>query len=68
MVSSSDKNLSKLRWTIDNKEDYDMVNEIYQHRKNKKGLLLMNEILDILKDNHEIVNINSKVKRSTMYQ
>ena len=65
---SSDKNLSKLRWTIDNKEDYDMVNEIYQHRKNKKGLLLMNEILDILKDNHEIVNINSKVKRSTMYQ
>ena len=65
---SSDKNLSNLRWTIDNKEDYDMVNEIYQHRKNKKGLLLMNEILDILKDNPEIVNINSKVKRSTMYQ
>lgn len=61
--------LSSYRWTIDNQEDYDMVNEIYRKRKDKsKGILLMQEIFEILEENPEIASINSKVKRSGMYQ
>ena len=66
---SSEIQLSSYRWTIDNKEDYDMVKAIYEKRdKTRKGILLMGEILDILGLYPEIMSINSKVKRSTMYQ
>lgn len=61
--------LSSYRWTIDNEEDYDMVKAIY--KKRKKGhtdILLMEEILEILDRYPQITNINSKVKRSVMYQ
>lgn len=66
---SSDIPLSHLRWTIDNTEDYLMVKEIYNKRnKNSNDILLMDEILSILKENPDIANINSGVKRSAMYQ
>lgn len=66
---TSSRQLSSYRWTIDNKEDYDMVNEIYKKRKDRsKGILLMEEILEILEENPKIASINSDVKRSGMYQ
>lgn len=66
---SSDIPLSHLRWTIDNTEDYLMVKEIYNKRnKDSNDILLMDEILSILKENPDIANINSGVKRSAMYQ
>lgn len=64
----SEYNLSSYRWTIDNKEDYEMVKRIYEKRKEgNNGILLMKEIFDILEENPEIIQINSQVKRSTMY-
>ena len=65
----SDIPLSSYRWTIDNQEDYDMVKTIYTKRKRgSNDILLMREILEILKENPEIAQINSSVKRSAMYQ
>lgn len=61
--------LSFYRWTIDNEADYEMVKAVYKNRlKENHGILLMEEILEILKTNPEIAYINSKVKRSAMYQ
>lgn len=66
---SSTRQLSSYRWTIDSAEDYEMVNAIYNKRKNEKDkLLLMEEILEILEENPEIIDINSNVKRSAMYE
>ena len=66
---TSNDNLSYLRWTIDNEEDYLMVKRIYEMRKkDSTGILLMGEILDIIRDHPEITTINSGVKRSAMYQ
>ena len=66
---SSSKNLSHLRWTIDKEVDYEMVKAIYAHRAPKNtGLLLLDEILDILEKNPEISLINSSVERSAMYK
>ena len=46
-----------------------MVKAVYEKRdKESKGILLMDEILDILDRNPEISHINSQVKRSAMYQ
>lgn len=65
----SEQQLSSYRWTIDNQEDYDMVKMVYAKRKkSKNGILLMDEILDIIKRNPEIARINLQVKRSAMYQ
>ncbi len=66
---TSSRQLSNYRWTIDNKEDYEMVNAIYEKRKNgQEEILLMEEILEILEENPELASINSDVKRSAMYQ
>lgn len=65
----SEINLSYLRWTIDKKADYEMVNSIYAHRdSNNTEILLFEEILDILKKYPEISQINSEVERSAMYK
>lgn len=66
---SNGENLSYLRWTIDKEADFKMVKAVYAHRNPKnKGILLMDEILDILKANPEIAKINSEVERSAMYK
>lgn len=63
------ENLSYLRWTIDRDIDFEMVKAVYAHRNPcHKGILLMDEILDILKANPEIEKINSTVERSAMYK
>lgn len=66
---SNGVNLSYLRWTIDKDVDFEMVKAVYAHRNPaNKGILLMDEILEILKANPEIEKINSEVERSTMYK
>lgn len=66
---SNEVNLSSYRWTIDKNEDIEMVRAIYAKRNpNNKGILLLDEILQILKDNPEIEEINSEVERSAMYK
>ena len=65
----SDKQLSSYRWTIDNQEDYEMVKAVYERRKTgSAGIMLMDEILEILEENPDILTINAQVKRSAMYQ
>ena len=66
---SCDRQLSNLRWTIDKEVDLEMVRAVYAKRNPKNtGILLMDEILQILKDNPEIEKINSEVERSAMYK
>lgn len=66
---ASDVNLSGYRWTIDKEVDYEMVKAVYAHRDPKNtGILLLDEILEILKNNPEIAQINSSVERSAMYK
>ena len=66
---SCNKQLSHLRWTIDKEVDLEMVRAVYAKRDpNNNGILLLDEILQILKDNPEIEKINSEVERSAMYK
>lgn len=65
---ASNQNLSHLRWTVDKKADFNMVKAVYAKRDPlNKGILLIDEILDILNKNPEISRINSFVERSTMF-
>ena len=66
---SNGENLSYLRLTVDKDADFEMVKAVYAHRNPaNKGVLLMDEILEILKANPEIEKINSEVERSAMYK
>ncbi len=65
---TSGRQLSTYRWTIDTQEDYEMIKTIYAKRTKKDGILLMNEILEIMEQNPDIQKINAKVTRSAMYQ
>lgn len=62
------KNLSKLRWTIDTKEDLEMVRKVYGKFKNNKKVYLIDDILRIIDENPEILLINKKIKQSSMYK
>lgn len=64
----NDENLSYLRWTIDTEDDLKMIQEIYNHRKCNKDILLMDEVLEIINDYPQIALINSNVERSAMYK
>lgn len=59
---------SYLRWTIDTEDDLKMINSVYEHRDKKDGILLMDEIIDIIYKYPEIIQLNSNVARSDMYK
>ncbi len=52
------ENLSYLRWTIDEKEDLQLVKKIVS--KIKKRPILMNDILELLQNEPNLIKINSK--------
>jgi len=65
---SNDKDLSYLRWTVDEQADLDMTREIYDALYKEGQIFKTKEILDLLNDHPNIANINKIVNRSTMYK
>jgi len=59
--------LSYLRWTIDTQLDWDMTERIYKKIFPFKEIFNMEDILELLEKEPEIKKINSKEKRSAMY-
>lgn len=61
------EDLSSLRWTVDEFEDFKFVEEIYNRLYNRKPQFLMGDILSILSDEPELGNINSNYLRNEGY-
>ncbi|MCK5503784.1 MAG: glycosyltransferase family protein [Thermodesulfovibrionia bacterium] len=59
-----DEDLSGLRWTLDNPEDYVLIKAIYEGLYSKKKIFLLNDILDFLEENPELKEINKDLKRN----
>ena len=62
----NDSNLSKMRWTIDEKEDFLFLKMILDKLGNKE--INMKNILDVLEKFPELSKINVKFKRNEGYQ
>jgi len=60
-----EKNLSYLRWTLDDYRDLQFTQEIYQRLYPKKKIFLMNDILKLLNQHPSLVKIN---ERNTKYE
>jgi len=59
--------LSYLRWTIDTQFDFEMAVEIYKKLYPLNSFFNLDDIIELLNKEPEIKEINSKEKRSTMY-
>jgi spore coat polysaccharide biosynthesis protein SpsF len=60
--------LSYLRWTIDTQKDWDMAEIVYNSLYLPNEIFNMSDILELIKRNPSIAEINSTVERSTMYK
>ena len=65
---SNDVDLSYLRFTIDTEDDYKMVKEIYSNLYDENKIFVLTDILDFIRINPHILQINANVKRSDMYK
>jgi len=52
------KDLSSLRWTLDNKKDLTFAKEIYRRLYKRGKIFLMNDILELLDKNPHLIEIN----------
>lgn len=64
----NDTNLSHYRWTLDTKEDYQFVLEIYNRLYKKNNNFLTEDIYQILIEEPELIKINELVQKSQMYK
>lgn len=66
---TNDKDLSRLRWTIDTEADLLMVQAVYSHLYKEHGpIFYRDDILKLLERYPDIEAINSHVARSALYQ
>jgi spore coat polysaccharide biosynthesis protein SpsF len=64
----NDKDLSSFRWTIDTKEDYIFVKEVYNRLYKNNSIFLPEDIYKLLAKNPHLLEINSQVKKSDLYK
>lgn len=65
---NSDVDLSHLRWTVDEPDDFKFVTEIYELLYRKNPSFSSKDILDILADRSELTKINSMHGRNEGYE
>lgn len=65
---SNDRDLSKMRWTLDNPEDYEFIKIIYKNLYKNNNNFGINDIVDFLENNEDLLKINSNIKRNEGYQ
>lgn len=60
----NDVDLSDLRWTLDEEEDFIFINEIYKNIYTKDSFFTMEDVLDLIDKKPELLEINSKFTRN----
>jgi spore coat polysaccharide biosynthesis protein SpsF len=59
--------LSQKRWTLDEKNDYKFVKEVYARLYKKNHFFGMEEVLKLLDKHAELESINAQIKRNEGY-
>lgn len=62
------EDLSALRWTLDNKEDYELIKTIYKYLYPASKIFLMADILKLLLKKPGLKNINIHIRRNEGYE
>lgn len=67
-ILKNTEDLSNLRWTVDEKEDYDFITKIYDGLYRNKPDFNMNDIINFMESNSDLCKYNSKFKRNEGYE
>lgn len=59
--------LSYLRWTLDTKEDFEFIEEVYERIYHKKPMFFMKDVLNLLQKEPELIEINKHVKQKNIH-
>lgn len=62
--SSKEEDTSLLRWTVDEQKDFDFVTEIYERLYPKNQCFKTKDILELLRQNPDLLKINSNISRN----
>jgi len=62
------RDLSGLRWTVDEKEDFEFVSAIYEELYHKNPVFTMHDILELLENKPDLKDINAHFQRNEGYQ
>lgn len=62
------ENLSEMRWTVDEKEDLEFVREIFKKLYKPGKMFLMKDILELLKKEPKLIEINKNIKRKVIHE
>jgi spore coat polysaccharide biosynthesis protein SpsF len=62
------ENLSNMRWTVDYPEDMEFVREIYKRLYKEDDVFLMSDILEVLRKNPRLSEINKKYAGEDTYK
>ena len=62
------KDLSHMRWTLDEPEDYQFIQKVYNYLYDEKSLFHMQDILNLLSKYPELETINKKYQRNEGYE
>ena len=62
-----DEDLSYMRWTVDYQDDLDFIIEVYRRLYQRDKIFLMKDILDLLKKNPGLMEINKHHERDEGY-
>lgn len=65
---ANDIDLSHLRWTLDTKEDFELINAVYKSIFPKKQLFLMDDILELMNKEPELIDINRHIEQKQVHQ
>jgi spore coat polysaccharide biosynthesis protein SpsF (cytidylyltransferase family) len=65
---TDDFNHSSMRWTLDQQEDYDFINEVYKSLYNPEKFFKMRDILDLLRRRPELILLNNSIGRDEGYK
>jgi spore coat polysaccharide biosynthesis protein SpsF (cytidylyltransferase family) len=60
--------LSHMRWTVDEPEDYEFVKEVYRHLYKEGEFFDTHDILDLLNRHPNLLKINQHIKRGGGYE
>ncbi len=60
----STKDLSHMRWTVDEPEDFNLVEKIYKNLYKNNPKFLMKDVLELLNNQPELLKINSHIGTS----
>jgi len=67
-VKREGEDLSWMRWTVDTQRDLEFVNKIFEYLYTPNEIFHMEDVLDLLKENPQLLKINSGILRNEGYK